>query len=135
LATGSEASESIGRLGRWYASAASSLRVRSALNPMLWLCALVPTAAFLGAVITGNPMLAGALVSIGALPVVCAVWGFVYFAVKAPHRLQSEEYQLRHEMLRVVSEQKGRRVRIDIATLDAITNPSKALPTTEGSGP
>lgn len=46
----------------------------------------------------------------------------VYFAVFRPEKLQSEEYQIRHEALELIKE-KGSRVEISPASLEVIANP------------
>jgi len=46
------------------------------------------------------------LVYIGAIPVVGAVIGFMYFMVVAPEKLQSEDYQIRHETLELINKRE-----------------------------
>jgi hypothetical protein len=105
-------------------SAASSLRVRSALNPMLWLCAIVSLPCFvLSYMLHGTEPLASMLIYIGAAPIGATILGFLYFMVMAPEKLQSEEYQLRHETLELIR-QKGESVAIEPSSLEAIANPS-----------
>lgn len=105
-------------------SAAGRLTVRSALNPMLWLCAIVPAPCFLSAAGFGNDLLLRwLLVIVGCLPIVSACVGFLYFAFRKPEKLQSEDYQLRERALSLLMVSKGRRVQLDLASLHAITNP------------
>lgn len=106
-------------------SAASSLRVRSALNPMLWLCAIVSLPCFILAYLAHEP-LATLLVYIGAAPIGATILGFLYLAVVAPEKLQSEEYQIRHEALEVIK-QKGSSVEVVPSSLEAIANPVRAI--------
>lgn len=107
-------------------AAAGSLRVKSALNPMLWLCAIVSLPCFiLSYLLHGIEPLATILVFIGAAPIAATIIGFLYFMVMAPEKLQSEEYQIRHEALEVIK-QKGTSVRISPSSLEAITNPVHA---------
>ncbi len=104
-------------------SAAASLRVRSALNPMLWLCAIVSVPCFGLAFYAGpaSPMMMMFAI-IGSAPVVATILGFLYFMVHRPDKLQSEEYQIRHETLELIR-QKGSSIAINPSSLEAIANP------------
>jgi hypothetical protein len=62
------------------------------------------------------------LIYIGAAPVLGAIIGFMYFMVAAPEKLQSEDYQIRHETLELIK-QKGTSVEISPSSLDVIANP------------
>jgi len=118
----------LGRFGRAWATVASRLHVRSALNPMLWMCVIISLPMFLLAFWCSQPTLAAGFFVMGALPVFVDLWGFVRFATNAPHLLQSEEYQIKHEALRIIMEQKGRRSGVDVAALEAIAKPSSLPP-------
>lgn len=65
-------------------------------------------------------LLMGGLVPVA---VVCVV--FVGFAIFKPDKLQSEDYQIRHESLTLIL-QKGGAVPIDPVTIQAIANPDRA---------
>jgi hypothetical protein len=104
-------------------SAAGRLRVKSALNPMLWLCGIISLPCFgLAYIASGTEPLATILVCIASAPVICTILGFFYFMIFAPEKLQSEEYQLRHETLELIK-QKGSSVEIAPSSLEAIANP------------
>jgi hypothetical protein len=108
-------------------SAASSLRVKSALNPMLWLSAIISPACFVVAYFAhGIEPLETWLLIIGASPIGCTIFGFLYFMVFDPSKLQSEDYQIRHEAIEVIRE-KGTRAAISSASLEAIANPIHAV--------
>ena len=108
-------------------TAASSLRVKSALNPMLWLCAIVSLPCFILAyLLHGIEPLDSMLVYIGAAPIGATILGFLYFMTFDPSKLQSEEYQIRHEALEVIK-QKGSSVEIVPSSLEAIANPVRAI--------
>jgi hypothetical protein len=107
-------------------SAAARLRVRSALNPMLWLCGIVTIPCFvLAYLLGGNGVIPISLILLGAVPVLTAVGGFIYFMIRSPEKLQSEEYQIRHQALELIR-QKGSTVKIIPSSLEAITNPLHA---------
>ena len=104
-------------------SAATNLRVKSALNPMLWLCGIVSIPSFLISYFAhGIEPLATALVFIGGAPIVGTILGFLYFMIAAPEKLQSEDYQIRHETLALIKE-KGTTVAIAPSSLEVIANP------------
>jgi hypothetical protein len=80
------------------------LTVRSALNPILWLCGLVTVPAMTAAVATGSaPPWLLALIFI---PVVSAAAGFFFLLLHDRDKLQSEEYQLRKQSMELM-QQKG----------------------------
>lgn len=107
---------------------AGRLRVKSALNPMLWLCAIVSLPCFgMAWFCRGTEPLATMLAISGVAPIgiTCAL--AVYFAVVRPEKLQSEEYQIRHEALELIKE-KGSAVEVSPSSLEAITNPLLSRP-------
>jgi hypothetical protein len=63
---------------------------------------------------------------VAAAPILASVIGFLYFMIRDPQRLQSEDYQIRHETLEFIR-QKGSSLEISPLSLEAITNP-RALP-------
>jgi hypothetical protein len=105
-------------------SVASDLRVRSVLNPVLWLCAIVTLpCAVMAYLFRDLPVLSDLLMVLAALPVFVAVAGYVYFAIRDPKRLQSEEYQLREQTLDLIKS-KGADVALLPSSLEAIANPA-----------
>lgn len=101
-------------------NAGGRLRVRSALNPVLWLCAIItiPGIAYIG-VFDSVPIFIQVL--IGA-PVFAAVFGFLFLLFFDRDKLQSEDFQIRKQTLELVQE-KGDKFPILADTLEAITNP------------
>jgi hypothetical protein len=113
-------------------SAASRLLVRSALNPMLWLCGIISLPCFMFAVFVRDVWpLALLLLCIGSAPIIGTIVGFLYLMVVAPEKLQSEEYQIRHEALEVIK-QKGTRAAISPSSVVAIANPVRSTSTSGG---
>ena len=81
------------------------LRVRSALNPVLWLCAVVTVPLAGLATFAKEPTwLMVCLVLLAFLPLVFAGIGFLVFLLGDPDRLQSEEYQIRKRTLEMIGE-------------------------------
>ena len=70
------------------------LRVQSALNPILWLCAVVTVPAIGFASYAREPgWMVVCLVVIAFIPLVCAGAGFVLLLLRDPGKLQTEDYQ------------------------------------------
>lgn len=97
------------------------LRVKSALNPALWLCALItlPGMMYLGMANSDPPLMIQLII---ALPVVVTCLGFGYLLVVDRDKLQSEDYQIRKLSLELVQE-KGDKFPQMARTIEAINNP------------
>jgi hypothetical protein len=109
------------RLTKNAQDAASRLHVRSALNPLLWLCGICsPITLLLAFFSSGAPQVA--LLIIASVPIVCTCAAYFYFMVREPNRLHSEDYQLRQQALEMIYE-KGARGGIYATSIIAITNP------------
>lgn len=107
--------------------AGGRLTVRSALNPALWLCAIVsvPALALLASV--NNPPLALQIAAIAPLAV--AVFGFLFLLFFDRDKLQSEDFQLKKRSLELI-EQKGERAIPADVLVEAIPEPTTpAIPT------
>ena len=90
-------------LGKSVVSAAQQLRVRSALNPMLWLTGIVsPLCLAVAYAFRDTQTISWVLIFAAIIPIVVTCLGFAYFAITKPEKLQSEEYQLRHETLQII---------------------------------
>ena len=101
--------------------AIAGLKVRSALNPALWLCAIAYIPSIICAVITHGTIQILFMIY-AAFPVVVCAFGFIYFMLKSPEKLQSENYQLRQQALELIAE-KGGRITVASTSVEAITNP------------
>ena len=115
-------SEFIERVTQATQDAGVRLQVRSALNPLLWLCA-ISTPLTLGYSYFSSGSIQIVLLMIGALPIVCACGAYIYWMIVAPDRLHSEDYQLKRQALQMIHE-KGARVGILASSVIAITNPN-----------
>lgn len=107
------------------------LRVRNALNPILWLCGLIAVPCF--AVLAWNPTPHFIVPIILAVVVGTAILGFLFLLLFDRDRLHSEEYLIKNRTLDLI-EDKGSRKAIDAATVTAISQADfLALPdATEG---
>ena len=102
--------------------AGGRLRVRSALNPILWLCAIVtiPGLIYLGLTNNEVPLFIQVVI---ISPVVFALIGFTFLMLFDRDKLQSEDYQIRKRTLELVQE-KGDEFSSIAHTLEAISNPA-----------
>ena len=75
---------------------------------MLWLCAITTPAFLSGAwLFRTQTVLAVPLVGAAILPLLVTCGMAILFAVKKPDKLQSEDYQLRHETLQLMAERSA----------------------------
>ena len=99
------------------------LHVKSALNPALWLCAIVSPVCFLFAfVFRDTQFISTLLIWIGICPVLVSCFSYIFFAIFKPDKLQSEDYQLRHESLKIIQQKSGR-ITVPDTSIEAIANP------------
>jgi hypothetical protein len=98
--------------------AGGRLRVRGALNPVLWLCGVVAVPCIICLSWSSNPPLAITIILYGVVGV--ALVGFLYLLFVDPDRLQSEDFILRKRTLDLI-EEKGSKKAIDAATVQAIS--------------
>lgn len=124
--------EIVDKLTRVAQGATVNVRVRSALNPALWLSGILTPACFGFAVISEGAVRVTLLIS-GMLPIVVSCTGYLYFMVKNPDKLQSEDYQLRKQALQLI-EERGSRIAISPMSVQAITNPLLTQPKPEEEG-
>lgn len=116
----------IDKLARFSQVAASRLVVKSALNPLLWLCGIISLPCVVALPFIEDSTIRVIVTWLGALPVGTTCVIAVYFAIANPEKLQSEDYQLRHEALGLIQEKSGR-APFDMSAVHAIANP-QALP-------
>lgn len=101
--------------------AGGRLRVKSALNPVLWLCGIVTVPLIaLGTMIPGGPP--PWLLVLASVPVVLASVGFMFLLIFDRDKLQSEDYQIRMRSLSII-ESKGGAIPLKVTSLEAISNP------------
>lgn len=116
------AAQIIDRVTRSASEAMVKLRVRSALNPLLWLSGLISVPSIV-ACIYSTGALQVFFAALSALPPVAACIAFAYLLLKDPDKLQSEEYQIQKRVLDII-EEKGGTVPLLATSLEAIANPT-----------
>lgn len=98
---------------------------------MLWLAGIVSPMFLIAAyAFQSDAALRYVFAAVAVIPTIVTMTGFVYFALTNPSRLQSEDYQLRHEGLQILQARVGV-VSVDPSSIAAIANP--ALPSLPGS--
>lgn len=102
------------------------LRVRSALNPILWLCAVVSVPG-LGLLTVVESVPSWAVVVVSSPPIVACV-SYLILLFRDPDKLQSEEYQINKQLLELAQE-KGMHIP-SLLNLDAAT-PNPDSPSTD----
>jgi hypothetical protein len=106
--------EEIAKLG---VSRLERVRVRSALNPIIWLSVATAIISWSAAWFFQNdPAITALLIATGCLPIFAAVAAYFILLFKSPDRLQSEEYQLRQQALKMIYRRGGRRDIIEMAS-------------------
>jgi hypothetical protein len=89
---------------RSWTSRAGVVRVRNALNPLLWAAGVLTPMSWIAAyAFRDDAILKYALVAFGALPGLATLASHLYFMFRDPDRLQSEEFVLRQQELSIVS--------------------------------
>jgi len=83
-------------------SRAGVVRVRNALNALLWLCAICVPSSLLGLYLfRDDPELKYVFMGLLVGPVITTVMSHFWFLFRDPNRLQSEEFVLRQQELSI----------------------------------
>ena len=104
------------------------LTVKSALNPILWLCGIITIPTLVAGAV--HPLLPIWVIAIGCSPVVVALFGFLFLLFFDRDKLQSEEFQIRKRTIEM-AQQKGDLMPWEINPNAIISNPD--LPSISGS--
>jgi len=70
------------------------IKVRTAVNPLLWLVGLITPLIFVTAIIIDDRLIRIGLLAFAALPIIVTIVAYFIFMFRDPDRLQSEEYRL-----------------------------------------
>lgn len=101
-------------------SAIARLTVRSALNPMLWLCGIVTVPSIIAATVMTVVPVWVEILAVGPVAVACV--GFLYLLFFDRDKLQSESYQLRKQALELIEEKGDLRI-VEASSIEVISNP------------
>jgi hypothetical protein len=102
--------------------------VRTAINPLLWLVGLTTPFAFIFAAIAGDQLIRLLLLCFAAIPVLVTLIAYVIFMFRDPDRLQSEEYRIRQQALRILYKTGGNTEIVDVANQVVRVEASNARP-------
>ena len=106
-----------------FAEAGGRLRVKSAVNPALWLCFFVTVPCIAAAVNMEDPPLW--LIVLAFIPVCMSVVGYMFLLFFDRDKLQSEDYQLKKMSLELIREQeKGGAIEADPSSIVPTENPA-----------
>ncbi|WP_421920102.1 hypothetical protein [Marinifilum sp.] len=98
------------------------LSVKSALNPILWLCAIITIPSLIAVPFIENTPTW--LVILIIAPVLTAILGFLFLMLFDRDKLQSEEYQLKKRSLDLIQVKgQDKPTLIDAEEVNAIVNP------------
>jgi hypothetical protein len=95
------------------------VRVRSVVNPLLWLVGLTMPFSVLAAVLVDGQLLKLIFLGFSGVSIISTLIAYFIFMFRDPDRLQSEEYQLRQRELRMIY-RHGRRPDIFDETNQAV---------------
>jgi hypothetical protein len=110
------------RLTQLAEHAIGTVKVRSALNPCLLLILVLAPLGLGAAVLSDNLLIKIVSLSFVAVPILLFVFAYVFFMIKSPDKLRSEEFELRRLALSVI-EEKGGPIAIAEVSVEAIANP------------
>ncbi len=112
------------KFGNLAQMAAQRLHVKSALNPILWLCGIASPVCFVFAYLFYDVKnILYLLIIAGISPIAVACIAYLGFAIFKPDKLQSEDYQIRSKTLQLI-QQKGGKIKMPPTPLELIANPS-----------
>jgi len=98
------------------------LSVKSALNPILWLCAIISIPALIAVPFLNNTP--SWLIILIISPVLTAILGFLFLLLFDRDKLQSEEYQLKKKSLELIQiKGQDKPMLVEAEEVEAIINP------------
>lgn len=126
-------SEIFERLTKLAEHAMGRIRVSSALNPALYLCAFTTPMGMIGSIISSGPVQTACLtVMLG--PIGLFGISYLFFMLTNADKLRSEEYELRKMALELI-EEKGSTITLNSSSVEAISNYEyKVLPRSNSEG-
>jgi hypothetical protein len=108
------------------------LRVRSGLNPMLWLCGIITMPSLIVYGMKENP--SGWLLVFAMAPEATAILGFLFFMLFDRPYLQSESFQIRKMELEMIEEKGSPPIPLpNSIDAEVISNPEDPALLTEGT--
>lgn len=96
-----------------------NIKIRSALNPMLWLCAINLPVLY-SVVNQEKPSLWKIFIAL--TPIAITALGFLFLLLFDRDKLQSEQYQIQKQSLELIQD-KGQRFPVVAPSIESISNP------------
>ncbi|TGL45975.1 hypothetical protein [Leptospira perdikensis] len=109
-------------LTRASSTATARIKNKSALNPILWLIGIVTLPSFGLTVIINTLWLQIFFVCIGGLPILIAIFSYIYFMFTSPDYLRSEEFHIKKYATEMIGA-KGQEFSANADHLVSIANP------------
>jgi hypothetical protein len=103
---GSDDSPSGGGLSNLAHIVIEKVKTQSAINPLLWLCGVVFLFAMPGA-IWARELVSNVCLAMMVVAVVAPIVAFFILMFRDPMRLQSEHYQLEHQRLHLLGDERS----------------------------
>jgi hypothetical protein len=92
------------------------VRVKTAVNPLLWLVGLTTPLSVLAAVLIDDRLVRLALLGFAGIPIIVTLIAYFVFMFRDPDRLQSEEYRIRQRAIQLLYRIGGTAEIVDVAT-------------------
>lgn len=92
------------------------IKVRTVINPLLWLVGLTTPLAILGMIVIDDRLLRFGLLAFAAIPIIITIIAYFIFVFRDPDRLQSEEYRIRQRAIQLLYRAGGTTEIVDVAT-------------------
>ncbi len=80
-------------------SSLNAVKQRSAMNPILWMLGILASAMVFTGCMSASEWLKMLIAVLFSVCVIAAIGIYIYFAIKSPDKLRSEEYQARYDVL------------------------------------
>jgi len=88
-------------VNKWFAKAGEFPK-KNALTPIGATAFGVFGASVAAAAYLGETSMGWTILVLGSLPLLATVWGFCYFAIRDPNRLQTEDYRIQEKYLHTI---------------------------------
>jgi hypothetical protein len=98
-------------------SRVEAVKVRTAINPLLWLSGCLMPFCFAGALLVPETVIKLAFLGLAAVPIFATLIAYFLFLFRDPDRLQSEQYLIKQQMIQLVRQHDDHIDEIDFTEL------------------
>jgi protein-S-isoprenylcysteine O-methyltransferase Ste14 len=85
---------------------------KNILTPIGALAVAVFAICVTASVVTAGTLFSWVILGIGVVPLAVAVWAYIYFALKEPDRLQTEDYRIQKEYVARIGDSRENEITI-----------------------